>query len=266
MIDIIILTSSSKGSASYIIPTLIKSDQINISAIILTKSKVKNKNKFFIRKIKKIFQIGFFGSLIGIIMRKWYSEKVLEIEECSSLEEISFKYSIPLIKTSKLNSNDTINAIRNSKAKLGVSLGNSYISKRVFTIPALGFINIHHELLPEYKNAQSIIWQIFNKSEVSGYTIHQIDSLIDNGKILYKQEIPIKFTKTLSNTVAVNYLELRKKSADGLLEVLKDFGLYKNNAKKQPTGSSYTTPTFKQFIKIYKNYIFLRNKAKHKIL
>lgn len=265
MIDIIILTSSSKGSASYIIPTLVKSDQINISAIILTKGKVQKKEAFFIRKLNKIFKIGLFGSLIGILMRKWYSKKVFEIEDCSSLEKISFKYGIPLIKTSKLNGNDTIKAIKNSRAKLGVSLGNSYISKRVFNIPDLGFINIHHELLPEYKNAQSIIWQIFNKSEVSGYTIHQIDSLIDNGKILYREEVPIKFEETLSKTVAFNYLILRKKSGDGLLKVLKDFESYNNMAKKQPKGSSYTTPTFMQFVKIYKNFILLRNMAKHKI-
>lgn len=264
--DIVILTSSSRGSASYIIPILVKSNKINISTIILTKSVTTNRKNFLIRKLKKIKMIGFFGSLIGVLMRKWYTKKVLEIENCNSIEELSSIYNIPLIKTKKLNSIETINALKKSKAKLGVSLGNSYIGKSVFTTPDLGFINIHHELLPEYKNAQSIIWQIFNKSESSGYTIHQIDSLIDNGKILYRKEIPINFTETLSNTVALNYLKLRKKSADGLLELLTDFNSYKKNAKKQTLGSSYTTPSLNQFIKIYKNFIFLRNKQKHKML
>jgi len=263
MIDIVILTSSSVGSASYIIPKLLTSDKINISAIILTKGERINKKKYFKTKFRKIIKIGIFGALLGMQMRRWYTSAVLEIEKCYSLEEISSKYSIPLIKTSKINGNDTINALKNSKAKLGISLGNSYISKKVFTIPDLGFINIHHELLPEYKNAQSIIWQIYNKSEITGYTIHEIDTLIDNGKILYKQEIPIKFTKTLSNTVSLNYLELRKKSAEGLLEVLNNLKIYKNNNVEQPIGSSYTTPSFIQFLKIYRNFIFLRNKSKN---
>ena len=84
---------------------------------------------------------------------------------------------------------------------LAISLGCSYISSKIFNIPKYGMINIHHEILPEYQNAQSVIWQLFNNSNKTGYTIHKITKKIDDGPILFKKERDIIISDTLRKTL-----------------------------------------------------------------
>jgi folate-dependent phosphoribosylglycinamide formyltransferase PurN len=44
-------------------------------------------------------------------------------------------------------------------------------------------INIHHELLPEFLGAQSVLWQLHEGSTKTGFTIHRID---DPGWLFYE--------------------------------------------------------------------------------
>ena len=60
-------------------------------------------------------------------------------------------------------------------------------------------VNIHTEILPD--TASSIIWPIYKKIKTTGFTIHQIDKKIDNGKILYQERYAIDFYPTLEETV-----------------------------------------------------------------
>ena len=62
-------------------------------------------------------------------------------------------------------------------------------------------VNIHTEILPDFKGASSIIWPIYKKIKTTGFTIHQIDKKIDNGKILYQERYAIDFYPTLEETV-----------------------------------------------------------------
>ena|ERR1700730_1743036 len=68
----------------------------------------------------------------------------------------------PIHRVDGINSDGTVEIFT---AALGLSLGNGYISKRVFSIPKFGMINVHSERLPEYQNAQSVIWPIYNRAQ-----------------------------------------------------------------------------------------------------
>ena len=116
-------------------------------------------------------------------------------------------------------------------------------------------INMHGEILPEFQNAQSVIWQIYNGNSKSGYTIHKnIDRGIDTGDILKQELIPIIFKSKLSETVSLTCAEIQRKSAEGMIDVLNNFEYYRVNAIKQQKGNSYTTPSFLQFLKIWRNH------------
>jgi len=125
-------------------------------------------------------------------------------------------------------------------------------------------LNIHHELLPEYQNAQSIIWELYNGSTITGYTIHKIEKTIDTGAIVYRESLPIIFRDTLADTVAFNYARLYDASAIGLINVLLDFEKYYNTAEPQGKGTKYTTPSFFQFRKIEKMYKKLKSESLQK--
>jgi methionyl-tRNA formyltransferase len=115
-------------------------------------------------------------------------------------------------------------------------------------------INIHHEILPDYQNAQSVIWQLYNGSKNTGYTIHRIDSKIDHGAILYQQSIPITFRNSLADTVAYTFAQNMMASTAGLNHVICHLDELIKSAREQGKGKNYTTPTLMSFIKILRMY------------
>lgn len=254
MIEAIILASSPIGSASFFLQQLVNSDKIRISSVVLSQGKTTYKAKHYKSKLNKLLRIGPFGAINGIRMRKWYSTDISNHLTMQSLEALCKLHNIPLYLTPTINCPETVRYFNKSNADIGLSLGNSYIGSKVFNMPKWGMINIHHELLPDFQNAASIIWQIYNNSRETGYTIHKITKNIDAGEILIQERIPIELKRSLRNTVSYNYAELWKHSAKGLIKVLENFEEYFNNSKPQGLGKSYTTPTLIQYLKIVRNF------------
>ena len=251
---IIILTSSRYGTASHHLPYLIDSGSCEICAVILNEKTLRDRKKFYKNKIRKVFQIGLLGALNGIRMRKWFDQDMADYKRILEIESICAEYGIPFYKTDSINSRSTIDLFKRADADLGISLGNGYIGQKVFSIPKYGMINIHHEILPDFQNAQSVIWQLYFMSNRTGYTIHKIDKHIDTGEILYQGSVPMNFMSSLRQTVTKTSVSLLEASANGLLNVLKDFDHYYHNAKPQGQGRSFTTPTIWQYFRILRNF------------
>jgi len=65
------------------------------------------------------------------------------------------------------------------------------IPASLLMIPQLGFINVHFGLLPEYRGAETVFWQIKNREPFGGITVHQMDEHWDAGAIFFSRKIPI---------------------------------------------------------------------------
>jgi methionyl-tRNA formyltransferase len=251
---VIILTTSVYGTTGHHLPVLHACKDIEIAMVVVSEGVVANKKKQYLKKIKKILQIGIRGAMNGVKMRQWYTQDVRKYCEIVNAEEFCTTHNIPFKKVPSTNSADTVQLFTEAGADVGLSLGNGYIASKVFRVPKYGMLNIHHEVLPQYQNAQSILWQLYNGSKETGYTIHKIDKHIDTGEILLQEKIPILLRETLADTVAYNYARLFDASAAGLVRVLQDFDNYFTNAKPQGKGTSYTTPSYRQFRKIMQQY------------
>lgn len=254
-----VITSCIKGTPAYIIESVLIRNSSLIKGVIVNTNKQKLSLKKRLQKIiNKIFKIGLLGAINGIRMRSWFGAETEALLEADNLTVICKKYNIPLYYTQSLNSNTTKNIINENKVDLGVSLGNSYISSKIFNAFTIGMINIHGEILPDYQNAQSVIWQLYNDSKITGYTIHKINKKIDQGDILYREEVPINFQPTLRKTIAQTCADITIGAANGLIIVLNDFNYYWNNAVKQESSNQYTTPNIYQYIKIVNNFKLLK--------
>lgn len=240
-------------------PFLIASPLVEIVSVVFNKGLHGDRIKFYLSRLKKILKIGVGGAINGIRMRQWYNQGMLDFVTIEDVSSICKKNNIPYFEVNNINSPQTIEIFRNAKADLGVSLGNGYISKKIFSIPAQGMINIHHELLPEYQNAQSVIWQLYNGSDKTGYTIHRINAKIDAGDILYQEVVPIQIKKSLGKTVSATCALLLKSSARGLVYVLENFRDMEERSIPQQEGTKYTTPTLKQYLQITNNFKRIRN-------
>lgn len=258
--NVVILTSSMEGSASVHLKELAKSDVVRIRAVVFSQGGIENKRSHLGRKFKKILKIGLFGAINGVRIRKYFTTDLNQYIAIESIESICSENKIPFIATPTINCDETIASFRKANAEVGLSLGNGYIGSKVFSLPEFGMINIHHEQLPDYQNAQSIIWQIYNGSMNTGYTIHKIDKNIDQGEILFQELVPIDFRDSFGETISYNYAKLWEKSAVGLVKVLEDFQNYFHNSKPQGKGTSYTTPGFASYIKMLSEFRRLKSK------
>jgi methionyl-tRNA formyltransferase len=125
-------------------------------------------------------------------------------------------------------------------------------------------INVHGERLPEYQNAQSVIWPIFNMERTTGLTIHEVDDHIDTGKILYKDEYEIYFQNNLKDSVIETLNITSNKVPGAVLHVCENYESLRNAALPQNAGKSYTTPSFWSFLKMVINNKRLFNSVKSK--
>ncbi|MCC6684638.1 MAG: hypothetical protein IT247_06175 [Bacteroidia bacterium] len=65
------------------------------------------------------------------------------------------------------------------------------IPEKLLRLPAYGFINFHFGILPAYRGADAIFWQIKNRETMGGISIHQMTARLDEGPLYGIQQVPI---------------------------------------------------------------------------
>ncbi len=251
---VVVLTSFTRGLASVCLPSLAKEPSIEIAMIVYSEGRIARPGKLLKRKFEKVGKVGLLGMLNGLRMNAWYQSEVDKLLQTEDLWSFAKRLGVRVERTPTINCPRSVDLFKEADADLGLSLGNSYIGRRVFSIPKHGMVNIHLEVLPAFQGAQSIIWQIYHGSLETGYTIHQIDSHIDTGDVLFQEKLAIKLKPSLRETVSYNTARLSEASAKGLVEVVKNYPQYAAKATPQQQGSTYTTPSFRQYLRIVRQY------------
>jgi methionyl-tRNA formyltransferase len=255
---IVVLTSSERGFASLCLPFLGEHPSIEIASVILAGGQLQRPWRHRARKLRKTLRIGPLGAINGVRMRKWYGDEPARRLQLAPLESLCASLGVPLVRVPGIAAPETVARFREAGADLGLSLGNAYIPARVFEVPRHGMINVHHEVLPEFRGAQSVIWQLHEGSRVTGYTIHQISRGIDEGAILWQERLPIEFGESLGETVSGTYTMLLRESARTLPIVVERYEELRRQAQPQPPGHSFTTPGIGQFLRIRRQHERLR--------
>lgn len=253
---VVLLTSGERGLAPYCAARLAADPAVDIAMIVLNEGRQAGAWKARRRTLRKVRQIGPLGAVNGVRMRSWFDMSPLL--DAPPLAELAAELGVPLARTPTIGSPRTVELFARADADLGLSLGNPYIPQRVFAAPRLGMINIHHEVLPAFQGAQSVIWQIHEGSTETGYTIHRVERKIDGGEILYQERLPIRMMPTLADTVRVTVRRLHEQSAAGLLTLLRNFDEHAERATRQQGGRTFTTPTFGQYRHMVRQHRRLR--------
>lgn len=257
---LVLLTGVRNGLASLAVPKLLAAGH-DIARVICCEGREVRNRKWLQRRVRKTLRIGLLGAINGVRIRSWFSSEPAALLGIESLEDVAARHQVPFFVAPATNSPRTVELMTEAAADLGISLGNGYIARRVFDIPSFGMINTHHEVLPEYRGAQSVVWQLYDGSRTTGFTIHQIDSAIDGGAILHRETMPIEFCATLHETVVATCARLYVRSLHGLTHVVDHFGELSRNATHQGEGASFTTPTLWQFFRMVRNHRRLRASA-----
>lgn len=242
---IAILTSNKNGVASRAVQPLKEHNDVDLVAIIYSRNNSRKTLKYFTKKIKKILKIGIFGALNGFRIRKWFIDPL-----ANDIHYEAKKNYIPFHNIEYINCSETITLLSNLDLDLVFSLGNSYISEKVYKIPKFGVINLHTEILPDFAGAQPLLWSIYHKRDYSGYTFHQINNLIDNGDIILQEKFTINYQNNLKNTVSLNLSIMRNTIPIKIIKICENYDQIILNKKSQKMNKTFTTPNIYQFFKM----------------
>jgi len=241
-----LMTSGPVGGSGVVLERLTRVPEVELVCLIVSETVVAKRSRK--KMLRKIWKIGLLGALNGVRIRKWFGHDMR-----TDAREVARAHGIPIVTVPRVNCDETVEALRHFAPDVGLSVGNSYIASRVFSVPAQGFVNFHGELLPEYPGAQSVIWPIYFGRTQSGYTIHRINKGIDTGDILYKRAVDIDFQPRLADTIRRTNDKVREQLPEAFAELLADWDKHAAAAAPQQAGRHFTTPTFWEYLRMERN-------------
>lgn len=109
------------------------------------------------------------------------------------------------------------------------------LRKDIIDYPALGCLNIHPSLLPKYRGAAPLNWQIIRGETKTGVTIMQMDEGMDSGDILLQEETPIGASETFGDL----HDRLAQLGATLLIKTIEQ--VIDGTAQRQPQDASCMT-------------------------
>lgn len=258
---VVALTTLKRGIASRVLPALHAARGVVVAGVVLAGPGSLKPHRDLVRRIRKTARIGALGALNGLRLRSWYADRdAVDIEaQCRTL-------GLPCWPAPCVNCDETRSLFQAADADLGLSLGNGYIARSVFSIPRHGMVNLHTEVLPDFRGGvHSIIWPIHEGRDVTGFAIHQVDASFDTGEVLYQETHAIVFYPTLRETVERNVATIRQRIPAAFARVCRDYPALRAASRPQGAGRSYTTPTIRQFVRMIRNHrqMYRRSLAAH---
>ncbi len=109
----------------------------------------------------------------------------------SAVKKYAIDKGLFVLQPEKLKNPAFIEELRSLKADLQVVVAFRMLPEVVWSMPALGTINLHGSLLPQYRGAAPINWAVINGERETGVTTFKLKHEIDTGNILLQEKFAI---------------------------------------------------------------------------
>ncbi|MBI3133306.1 MAG: methionyl-tRNA formyltransferase [Bacteroidetes bacterium] len=109
----------------------------------------------------------------------------------SAVKKFAVEKGLKILQPEKLKDENFLTELNALNADLFVVVAFRMLPEAVWAMPALGTINLHGSLLPQYRGAAPINWAVINGDKETGATTFFIEKEIDTGKIIDRVTIPI---------------------------------------------------------------------------
>lgn len=155
------------------------------------------------------------------------------------VKESALKHGIQVYQPERIRKNDEFFDMLNKLAPdvIVVVAFGQILPRRVLELPKYGCVNVHGSLLPLYRGAAPLQWAIINGEKLSGVTTMQMDTGIDTGDILLKEEVPIE----PKDTYGTYHDKLKEVGAQLLVRTLKGLEEGSITPVKQEGESCYAS-------------------------
>ena len=109
----------------------------------------------------------------------------------SAVKKYAVEKGLHILQPEKLKNPDFIESLRALKADLQIVVAFRMLPEIVWDMPAMGTINLHGSLLPQYRGAAPIHWAVINGEKETGVTTFKLQHAIDTGDVLLQKSFPI---------------------------------------------------------------------------
>lgn len=145
----------------------------------LEMAKRRAKRLGFLEVFGQILFVGLVVPLLARLSRK----RIAEIEQTHNLE--NDWANVQIIEIDSVNSEKTIEVLKELKPKLVVVNGTRIIGKKLLETTDAIFINTHAGITPLYRGVHGAYWALAEgKPDLVGTTVHLVDKGIDTGNII----------------------------------------------------------------------------------
>jgi methionyl-tRNA formyltransferase len=114
----------------------------------------------------------------------------------SAVKDYAVSKGLHVLQPEKLKNPVFLEELRALKADLQLVVAFRMLPEVVWNMPAMGTVNLHGSLLPDYRGAAPINWAIINGEKFTGVTTFKLVHEIDTGNILLQEKMPIGDSET----------------------------------------------------------------------
>lgn len=151
----------------------------------------------------------------------------------TAVKKYAVENNLHVLQPEKLKNPEFLEALRALKADLQIVVAFRMLPEVVWNMPAMGTVNLHGSLLPQYRGAAPINWAVINGEKETGVTTFRLKHEIDTGDILLQESFSIGENETAGEV----HDRMKEIGARVLVETVK--GLAENKIKEIPqTGSA----------------------------
>ncbi|MGM0602764.1 MAG: methionyl-tRNA formyltransferase [Bacillota bacterium] len=137
----------------------------------------------------------------------------------SPVKRTAEKFDISVLQSENINNDNFIKKLNSYDLDFIVVVAfGQKLSQDILDMPEYGCINLHASLLPRYRGASPIHQAVINGDKKTGNTTMYMDEGLDDGDIIYQQELEIKKTDTVGSI----HDKLAVKGAELITKTLND--------------------------------------------
>jgi methionyl-tRNA formyltransferase len=170
--------------------------------------------------------------------------------QASAVKQYAQSANLPVLQPAKLKDPVFIDELKSYQPDLQIVVAFRMLPVVVWDMPAMGTVNVHGSLLPQYRGAAPINWAIINGETETGVTTFKLKHEIDTGNILLQDKEPI----LPEDNIGSLYEKLMNKGAALLVKTVQ--GLADGSLREIPQADIATTD-LKHAPKIFKEHTLI---------
>lgn len=161
----------------------------------------------------------------------------------SPVKAVASAHNLPVWQPARVKKDaETLSQLKSAGADVFVVVAYGQIlSQEILDMPALGCINVHGSILPQYRGAAPVQWCIYNGEPQTGITTMLMDAGMDTGPMLLKASTPVGLLD--------NAHQLAQTLADAGAKLLVETLLKLERQEIQPIPQDSSVATYAPLIK-----------------